>query len=230
MALLKNIRTFFRSKAYPKAKKSNNDDKKSLLNKTENVSPANKEIKTKKKSYTLQATQPFSEKQEVSVGESVYSEDKTQQKNSANLINLGIEIKESKKIVSEVSEERKEEIRKKIQERIDKARRKGFRQRKLLDKWKYAAREFGKASTKSNDIIAKEQQVSIDLDNKMLFNHQSNRLIKNPPINETPAYIREVGTKERKGYKDFGYETIAKRFSPEEQEEHTRIPKIRFQN
>ncbi|WP_339045907.1 hypothetical protein [Candidatus Mesenet endosymbiont of Agriotes lineatus] len=118
MALLKNIRTFFRSKAYPKAKKSNNDDKKSLLNKTENVSPANKEIKTKKKSYTLQATQPFSEKQEVSVGESVYSEDKTQQKNSANLINLGIEIKESKKIVSEVSEERKEEIRKKIQERM----------------------------------------------------------------------------------------------------------------
>lgn len=228
MALLKNIRTFFRNakdKAYHKTKKSNNDDKKLLLNKTENVSPVNKEIKTKKKPYVLQATQPSSEKQRTSVRKSTYLTDKTQKKNSVNLIDFRIEIKEDKKIINEISE-KKEEIRKKIQERVDKARKKGSRKGELLYKWKHAAKEFGQASTKSNDIIAKEQQVSIDLDNKMLFDHQSNRVIKNPPMYETPAYIREVGTKERKGYKDSGYETIAKRFSSEEQKEHTRIPKL----
>lgn len=40
----------------------------------------------------------------------------------------------------------------------------------LLEKFKYAAKEFGKSGTKSNHLaVPKEQQLSIDLGNRKVF-------------------------------------------------------------
>ena len=59
-----------------------------------------------------------------------------------------------------------------------------------------------------------------------ILDHGTGELVYLPSTEEQPAYMREVATKERKSYKGLqGYETVAKRFSPKEQEQHTRIIK-----
>ncbi|WP_250295922.1 hypothetical protein [Wolbachia endosymbiont of Oedothorax gibbosus] len=97
---------------------------------------------------------------------------------------------------------------------------------KALKTLRYAAREFGKSvlgSESDRNKIPREQQVSIDLGNKLFFDHGNNMLltIPNPSV-----YYCEVGTKDKKSYvTQDGTEVLAKRFSPEEQEKNTKIIK-----
>jgi len=96
-----------------------------------------------------------------------------------------------------------------------------------MEKLRYAVKEFCKASPKSgNHQALKEEQVSIDLGNKSVIDHYTGTLYKAPPMLEEVAYMKEVGTKERKSYKELmGLETSAKRFSSKEQAENTKIIK-----
>uniref|UniRef100_T1IJQ2 Uncharacterized protein n=1 Tax=Strigamia maritima TaxID=126957 RepID=T1IJQ2_STRMM len=96
------------------------------------------------------------------------------------------------------------------------------RKHELREKLQYAAREFGRICTKSNHIIPKEHQVSIDLGNKLIFNYMSQQLLQIPLTCKSTTYIYEVGSKE----KIFGVDTTLKYFTPQEQDEHTRTPKL----
>lgn len=96
---------------------------------------------------------------------------------------------------------------------------------KALATLRYAAREFGKTAVNSQlyHKVPKEQQVSIDLDNKLFFDHTRNEIFRIP---SSKAYYYEVGTKDKKSYTlGSGTEVLAKRFSPEEQEKNTKIIK-----
>lgn len=95
----------------------------------------------------------------------------------------------------------------------------------LLEKFKYAAKEFGKSGTKSNHkTVPKEQQLSIDLDNKKVFGIinkifywiESNFTYFFPRYNLFP----EVGVK---GRKIPATNTRVKYFTPGDQIEHTQI-------
>ncbi|MDR2548002.1 MAG: hypothetical protein LBC34_00620, partial [Rickettsiales bacterium] len=76
------------------------------------------------------------------------------------------------------------------------------RKKDLIEKFKYAAREFGKAGTRSDhQAVPKEQQLSIDLGNKKIFgvvNKVLNQL-ENTFKHLFPryGYSSEIGTKER---------------------------------
>ncbi|NSM56758.1 hypothetical protein HET73_05000 [Wolbachia endosymbiont of Atemnus politus] len=72
-----------------------------------------------------------------------------------------------------------------------------------MEKLRYAIKEFGKASLKSGNYrVPKEEQVTIDLGNKSVIDHYTGILYKAPPMFEEVAYMKEVGTKERKSYKE----------------------------
>ncbi|WCR58909.1 MAG: hypothetical protein PG978_000323 [Wolbachia endosymbiont of Ctenocephalides felis wCfeF] len=95
----------------------------------------------------------------------------------------------------------------------------------LIEKFKYAAREFGKAGTRSDhQAVPKEQQLSIDLGNKKIFGVVNKVLnwLENTFKHLFPRYdySSEIGTKERK---IFGSNARVKYFTPEEQAEHTKI-------
>ncbi|GFR19809.1 uncharacterized protein TNCT_303261 [Trichonephila clavata] len=95
----------------------------------------------------------------------------------------------------------------------------------LLEKFKYAAKEFGKSGTKSNHkTVPKEQQLSIDLGNKKVFGI-INRILHWIESKFTYFFLRynlfpEVGVKERKIP---GTNTKVKYFTPDDQIEHTKI-------
>ncbi|WP_333023435.1 hypothetical protein [Wolbachia endosymbiont of Pentidionis agamae] len=102
-----------------------------------------------------------------------------------------------------------------------------WEKKKRKEKLQYAVKEFSKASPKSgNNQVSKEEQVGIDLGNKLVIDHYTGILYKAPPMFEEPAYMKEVGTRERKSYEELiGFETSAKRFSLKEQVENTKIIK-----
>lgn len=89
----------------------------------------------------------------------------------------------------------------------------------LLEKFKYAAKEFGKSGTKSNHLaVPKEQQLSIDLDNKKVFGI-INRILYWVESNFTYFFPRynlfpEVGVE---GRKIPGTSTKVKYFNSDEQ-------------
>ncbi|MFP3015403.1 MAG: hypothetical protein ACEY3B_03740 [Wolbachia sp.] len=95
----------------------------------------------------------------------------------------------------------------------------------LLEKFKYAAKEFGKSGTKSNHkTVPKEQQLSIDLGNKKVFGI-INRILHWIESKFKYFFLRynlfpEVGVKERKIP---GINTKVKYFTPDDQIEHTKI-------
>ncbi|UPA54630.1 hypothetical protein MWH06_04860 [Wolbachia pipientis] len=95
----------------------------------------------------------------------------------------------------------------------------------LLEKFKYAAKEFGKSGTKSNHkTVSKEQQLSIDLGNKKVFGIINRILywIESKFTYFFPRYnlFPEVGVKERKIP---GTNTKVKYFTPDDQMEHAKI-------
>ncbi|WP_353288625.1 hypothetical protein [Wolbachia endosymbiont (group A) of Pogonocherus hispidulus] len=95
----------------------------------------------------------------------------------------------------------------------------------LLEKFKYAAKEFGKSGTKSNHkTVPKEQQLSIDLGNKKVFGIINRILhwIESKFTYFFPRYnlFSEVGVK---GRKIPGTNTKVKYFTPDDQIEHTKI-------
>lgn len=96
----------------------------------------------------------------------------------------------------------------------------------LLEKFKYAAKEFGKSGTKSNHLaVPKEQQLSIDLGNRKVFGIINKILywIENNFTYFFPRYnlFPEVGVKERKIP---GTNIRVKYFTPDDQAEYTNIP------
>ncbi|WP_353287585.1 hypothetical protein [Wolbachia endosymbiont (group B) of Gerris lacustris] len=96
----------------------------------------------------------------------------------------------------------------------------------LLERFKYAAKEFGKSGTKSNHLaVPKEQQLSIDLGNRKVFGIINKILywIENNFTYFFPRYnlFPEVGVK---GRKIPGTDTRVKYFTPDDQVEHTKIP------
>lgn len=100
--------------------------------------------------------------------------------------------------------------------------RKGY----LLEKFKYAAKEFGKSGTKSNHLaVSKEQQLSIDLGNRKVFSIINKILywIENNFTYFFPRYnlFPEVGVQ---GRKIPGTNARVKYFTPDDQAEHTKIP------
>ncbi|MDN5247520.1 MAG: hypothetical protein QWI36_00020 [Wolbachia endosymbiont of Tyrophagus putrescentiae] len=93
----------------------------------------------------------------------------------------------------------------------------------LLDKFKYASRQFGKIATKSNrPEIPKEQQLSIDLGNKPVFSMITKilRWLEDSLKYFFPRYnlFPEVGTGERKIP---GTESKVKYFTSEKQKQNT---------
>jgi len=104
-------------------------------------------------------------------------------------------------------------------------KRKKEHKKDLIEKFKYAAREFGKAGTRSDhQAVPKEQQLSIDLDNKKIFGVVNKVLnwVENTFKHLFPRYdySSEIGTKERKIFES---NARVKYFTPEEQAEHTKI-------
>ncbi|MFT4313963.1 MAG: hypothetical protein AB3P11_02455 [Wolbachia pipientis] len=96
----------------------------------------------------------------------------------------------------------------------------------LLEKFKYAAKEFGKSGTKSNHLaVPKEQQLSIDLGNRKVFGIINKILywIENNFTYFFPRYnlFPEVGVE---GRKIPGTNTRVKYFTPDDQVEYTKIP------
>lgn len=96
----------------------------------------------------------------------------------------------------------------------------------LLEKFKYAAKEFGKSGTKSNHLaVPKEQQLSIDLGNRKVFGIINKILywIENNFTYFFPRYnlFPEVGVE---GRKIPGTNTRVKYFTPDDQAEYTNIP------
>ncbi|WP_264330563.1 hypothetical protein [Wolbachia endosymbiont (group B) of Erebia ligea] len=96
----------------------------------------------------------------------------------------------------------------------------------LLEKFKYAAKEFGKSGTKSNHLaVPKEQQLSIDLGNRKVFGIINKILywIENNFTYFFPRYnlFPEVGVE---GRKIPGTNTRVKYFTPDDQAEYTKIP------
>ncbi|QCB62387.1 hypothetical protein EJB00_01740 [Wolbachia endosymbiont of Drosophila mauritiana] len=96
----------------------------------------------------------------------------------------------------------------------------------LLEKFKYAAKEFGKSGTKSNHLaVPKEQQLSIDLGNRKVFGIINKILywIENNFTYFFPRYnlFPEVGVE---GRKIPGTNTRVKYFTPDDQAEYTIIP------
>lgn len=96
----------------------------------------------------------------------------------------------------------------------------------LLEKFKYAAKEFGKSGTKSNHLaVPKEQQLSIDLGNRKVFGIINKILywIENNFTYFFPRYnlFPEVGVE---GRKIPGTNTRVKYFTLSDQAEHTKIP------
>lgn len=96
----------------------------------------------------------------------------------------------------------------------------------LLEKFKYAAKEFGKSGTKSNHLaVPKEQQLSIDLGNRKVFGIINKILywIENNFTYFFPRYnlFPEVGVE---GRKIPGTNTKVKYFTPDDQVEYTKIP------
>ncbi|MDR0288509.1 MAG: hypothetical protein LBH78_00380 [Rickettsiales bacterium] len=76
------------------------------------------------------------------------------------------------------------------------------RKKDLIEKFKYAAREFGKAGTRSDhQAVPKEQQLSIDLGNKKVFGIVNKALnwVEHTFKHLFPRYdySSEIGTKER---------------------------------
>ncbi|MGL9718927.1 MAG: hypothetical protein ACR5K9_10090 [Wolbachia sp.] len=99
------------------------------------------------------------------------------------------------------------------------------RKKHLLERFKCAAREFGKAGTRSDhSAVPKEQQLSIDLGNKKIFGIINRILhwIENKFTYFFPRYnlFPEVGVEERKVP---GTNTKVKYFTLDEQVEHTKI-------
>ncbi|MFV0948558.1 hypothetical protein [Wolbachia endosymbiont of Nasonia giraulti] len=96
----------------------------------------------------------------------------------------------------------------------------------LLEKFKYAAKEFGKSGTKSNHLaVPKEQQLSIDLGNRKVFGIINKILywIENNFTYFFPRYnlFPEIGVE---GRKIPGTNTRVKYFTPDDQAEYTKIP------
>uniref|UniRef100_A0AAU7YMV3 Uncharacterized protein n=1 Tax=Wolbachia endosymbiont of Oeneis ivallda TaxID=3171168 RepID=A0AAU7YMV3_9RICK len=96
----------------------------------------------------------------------------------------------------------------------------------LLEKFKYAAKEFGKSGTKSSHLaVPKEQQLSIDLGNRKVFGIINKILywIENNFTYFFPRYnlFPEVGVE---GRKIPGTNTRVKYFTPDDQVEYTKIP------
>ncbi|WP_264336948.1 MULTISPECIES: hypothetical protein [unclassified Wolbachia] len=96
----------------------------------------------------------------------------------------------------------------------------------LLEKFKYAAKEFGKSGTKSNHLaVPKEQQLSIDLGNRKVFGIINKILywIENNFTYFFPRYnlFPEIGVE---GRKIPGTNTRVKHFTPDDQAEYTKIP------
>jgi|GEM_PF-5540554 len=76
------------------------------------------------------------------------------------------------------------------------------RKKDLIEKFKYAAREFGKAGARSDhQAVPKEQQLSIDLGNKKVFGIVNKALnwVEHTFKHLFPRYdySSEIGTKER---------------------------------
>lgn len=76
------------------------------------------------------------------------------------------------------------------------------RKKDLIEKFKYAAREFGKAGTRSDhQAVPKEEQLSIDLGNKKVFGIVNKALnwVEHTFKHLFPRYdySSEIGTKER---------------------------------
>ncbi|WCR58179.1 hypothetical protein [Wolbachia endosymbiont of Ctenocephalides felis wCfeJ] len=99
------------------------------------------------------------------------------------------------------------------------------RKKYLIENLKHAAREFGKAGTRSDhSAVPKEQQLSIDLGNKKTFGIINRILywIENKFTHLFPRYnlFPEVGVE---GRKIPGTNTKVKYLTPEEQVEHTKI-------
>ncbi|QOD38616.1 hypothetical protein [Candidatus Wolbachia massiliensis] len=79
------------------------------------------------------------------------------------------------------------------------------RKEHLLEKFKYAAGEFGKAGTRSDHrAVPKEEQLSIDLGNKKVFGvankilHWVEHVFKH--LFPRYAYFSEIGTKEQRDF------------------------------
>ncbi|OWZ25213.1 hypothetical protein [Wolbachia endosymbiont of Wuchereria bancrofti] len=95
----------------------------------------------------------------------------------------------------------------------------------MLEKFKYAAREFGKDSTRfDHSVVPKEQQLSIGLGNKKIFGvankilHWVEHTFKH--LFPCYAYLLEIGTEEKE---IFGSSLRVRYFTLEEQVEHTKI-------
>ncbi|WP_333023620.1 hypothetical protein [Wolbachia endosymbiont of Pentidionis agamae] len=100
---------------------------------------------------------------------------------------------------------------------------KKIRHEYLMGKWKHAAGEFGKIGTRSNiEGVPKEEQLSIDLDNKPAFGiiDRILRWVEHKFKYFFPRYnlFPEVGTKERKIP---GSQSTVKYFTSDEQAEYT---------